>query len=71
MTGTTLFCLTVNFALVLFDAIRKMIKTAKLYLLRRKLAKNHQRQQKIDEERQKQLFDYYEEQKNNSIEVKD
>jgi hypothetical protein len=43
MTGTTLFCLTVNFTVVLFEAVRKMIKDAKLYLLRRKLAKYHKR----------------------------
>jgi hypothetical protein len=43
MIGTSLFCLIVNFGTVLFDAIRNSIKKAKLYRLRKKLAKRLKR----------------------------
>jgi len=51
MIGSTLCCLALNFALVLFDSILSLIKRAKRYLFLKKIAKRRKRRQRIDEER--------------------
>jgi len=63
MIGSAAFCLLVNFALVLYGAIQDIITKFKRWRQKRKKRLQMERRQRIDEGRQKQMLNYYEEQK--------